>query len=90
LKITYDPRKRARTLKERGLDFEDARYVFLGREVTIEDDRFDYGEVRYLTYGYLRDRLVNVVWTLRADSRRIISMRFCHDKEIKFFKAHLD
>ncbi len=40
--------------------------AFLGREVTIEDDRFDYGEVRYSPYRYLRDRLVNVVWTARA------------------------
>jgi uncharacterized DUF497 family protein len=62
----------------------------MAREVTIEDDRFDYGEVRYSTYGYLRGRLVNVVWTQRRDGRRIISMRHCHEKEVKAFKAHLD
>jgi uncharacterized DUF497 family protein len=90
LKLIYDPRKRALTLRERGLDFEEARHVFRGREVTIVDNRFDYGEVRYSTYGYLRSRLVNVVWTLRAGGRRIISMRYCHDKEVKAFKAHLD
>jgi uncharacterized protein len=62
----------------------------MGRKVTIEDDHFDYGEVRYSTYGYLRDRLVNVVWTRRAGSRRVISMRYCRAKEIKVFKAHLE
>jgi uncharacterized DUF497 family protein len=28
--ITYDPAKRERTLRERGLDFEDAAAVFAG------------------------------------------------------------
>jgi uncharacterized protein len=90
MRVTYDPRKRAKTLRERGIDFDDARIVFTGRAVTIEDARFDYGERRYLTYGYLRNRLVNIVWTPRSDSRRIISMRHCHEKEIKVFKAVLD
>ncbi|SKA40447.1 Ribonuclease toxin, BrnT, of type II toxin-antitoxin system [Enhydrobacter aerosaccus] len=60
------------------------------RHVTVEDDRFDYGEVRYLTYGYLDDRLVNVVWTARPGGRRIISMRHCHAKEAEAFKGALD
>ena len=30
MKITYDPAKRAKTLEERGLDFEDAAVVFAG------------------------------------------------------------
>jgi uncharacterized protein len=90
VKIVYDPRKRARTLTERGLDFEDASIVFAGRMATVEDRRFHYGEVRYSTYGYLRGRLVNVVWTPRRSSRRIISMRYCHEKEVKAFNARLD
>jgi len=28
MRVTYDPEKRERTLRERGLDFEDARIVF--------------------------------------------------------------
>ena len=90
MRVTWDPRKRANTLKERGIDFDEARVVFAGRAVTVEDDRFDYGERRYSTYGYLRSRLVNVVWTPRSNSRRIISMRHCHEKEIRAFKALLD
>jgi hypothetical protein len=33
--ITYDPDKRARTLQERGLDFEDAPIVFAGLTVVV-------------------------------------------------------
>jgi uncharacterized DUF497 family protein len=90
VKIVYDPRKRAKTLKERGLDFEEVGIVFAGPTATVEDGRFDYGEVRYSTYGHLRGRLVNVVWTPRPGSRRVISMRYCHEKEAKAFKARLD
>jgi uncharacterized protein len=34
MKITFDPAKRAKTLKERGLDFECAPEVFSGPTVT--------------------------------------------------------
>jgi uncharacterized DUF497 family protein len=81
VKIIYDPAKRAKTLLRRGLDFEDAATVFVGPQLTRLDERAYYGEDRYQTYGLLGDRLVMVVWTPRADSRRIISMRLCHDDE---------
>jgi uncharacterized DUF497 family protein len=81
VKITYDPAKRAETLLRRGLYFEDAAAVFAGLQLTRLDDRHDYGEDRYQTYGLLGARLVMVVWTPRGDSRRIISMRLCHEDE---------
>jgi uncharacterized DUF497 family protein len=63
VKITYDPAKRKRTLSERGLDFEDAARVFAGLTLTLTllDEREDYGEDRYQTYGLLEGRLVMVV-----------------------------
>ena len=60
------------------------------RKRAVEDRRFDYGEARFSTYGYLRGRLVNVVWTPRAGSRRIISMRKCNAKEVSVFKTAMD
>jgi uncharacterized DUF497 family protein len=81
VEVTYDPQKRAWTLVERGLDFDEARIVFNGRIFEFEDDRRDYGEIRYLTFGKLRDRLVAVVWTPRGGARHIISMRKCNDRE---------
>ncbi|MBR4736351.1 MAG: BrnT family toxin [Rhodocyclaceae bacterium] len=51
MKIEYDPAKRAKTLRERGLDFEDAREVFAGKQFTFEDTRRDYGEHRFITAG---------------------------------------
>jgi uncharacterized DUF497 family protein len=82
--ITYDPAKREWTLRERGLDFEDAKEVFAGRILQREDRRHDYGEVRIVTIGFLRGRMVVLVWTRRGDDRHLISMRKANDRE----KAH--
>ena len=84
MRLSYDPVKRARTLAERGLDFEDAAEV-LGseRSLTVADDRFEYGEVRYLTYGRLSGTAVAIVWTDREAERRIISMRRMHQEEVR-------
>jgi uncharacterized DUF497 family protein len=79
--ISFDPAKRAATLKERTLDFADAGQVFENDVATRPDDRFDYGEDRFITAGYLNGRMVVVVWTLRGNARHIISMGHAHAKE---------
>ena len=88
--ITYDPRKRAETLANRKLDFDDAAQVFAGKHLQIEDDRRDYGETRWITVGRLNRQVVIVVWTPRGEARRIISMRKCNAKEREKYLAHLD
>ena len=81
IKITFDPAKRDRTLRERGLDFSHAEEVFAGETIDIPDLRHDYGEPRINSVGYLRGRMVIVCWTPRGDARHIISMRKANDRE---------
>jgi hypothetical protein len=81
--ITFDPAKRELTLRTRGVDFVDAAKVFAGPTATWLDDRFDYGEARYLTAGFLAGRMALIAWTPRGANRRVISMRYCHAKEEK-------
>jgi hypothetical protein len=84
--ISFDPAKRADTLKHRGLDFADAGEVFAGRTVTVQDERRAYGEDRFITAGHLDGRCVVLVWTPRGEARRIISMRYTHaDEETRWF-----
>jgi len=83
MRVTFNPSKRARALAERGLDFARAGEVFNGPRVTEQDVRKDYGEYRYITFGYLDNREVVVVWTSRGRARRIISMRKANEREIK-------
>jgi uncharacterized protein len=83
VEIEYDDAKRRLTLANRGLDFDDAALLFAGTSVTLLDDRRDYGEPRWLTYGWIDDRAVATVWTQRSERRRIISMRYMHEWEVR-------
>jgi uncharacterized DUF497 family protein len=69
VRITYDPAKRAATLRDRDIDFESAGEVFDGVVTDIRDER------------HLRGRMVIVVWTARGDARHVISMRKANDRE---------
>lgn len=88
--ITYNPEKRALILETRGLDFDDAVHVFAGATLDIEDDRKDYGEARWVTFGLLNDRLVAVVWTPRGEGRHIITMWKANDRERKKYESQLE
>jgi uncharacterized protein len=89
MRITCDPVKRQRTLQERGLDMRRAKEIFAGYHFTRVDDRFDYGEPRFTTVGWLDSRLVVFVWTPRGRARRIVSMRHCHEREAKTLRQFL-
>jgi len=87
MEFTWDEKKRKTTIKKRGLDFADAQIVFAGMTFTFEDDRFDYGEQRFITMGLLRGVVVVIAHTERGEAVRIISMRKAikHEQE-RFFQ----
>ena len=89
MKIEFDPEKRRRTLLERGLDMAHAFRVFETAHTTAEDDRVIYDETRFITVGYLNNRMVVVVWSMRAGARRIISLRKANEREQEKFGKRL-
>ncbi len=89
MRITCDPAKRESTLQERGLDMRRTKEVFAGPHFTRADDRRDYGEPRFITAGWLDSRLVVFAWTPRGTARRIISMRYSHERETKKLRPYL-
>jgi uncharacterized DUF497 family protein len=48
------------------------------------------GETRFITAGFLDDRMVVMVWTPRGKARHIISMRYAHAKEQKLWKEEME
>lgn len=83
MEIEFDPAKRTLTLERRGLDFLDAARLFEGHSLTVVDDRLDYGEDRFVSYGFIDNTAIALVWTNRDGVMRIISMRRMHLEEIK-------
>jgi uncharacterized DUF497 family protein len=87
--IDFDPHKRQQTLDLRGLDMARSAEIFAGVTLTLADDRFAYGEQRFITIGYLDGRMVVLVWTGRGKARRIISMRKANEREQKIYEPRL-
>ena len=85
MRFTWSERKRAINLREHGLDFLDAARVFEGLTFTYEDDRFAYGEQRFITLGLLAGVPVSVAHTESDDEIRIISFRKATGREEKRF-----
>lgn len=76
MQYSYDKNKRTLNLAKHGFDFDDAKRVIeSNKTVTFEDDRFDYGEQRFITIGLLQNALVAIVTSETENVIRIISMR---------------
>jgi uncharacterized DUF497 family protein len=90
MRVTYDPEKRERTLQERGLDFEDAKFAFSGATLEVEYTRKKYGEARIICFGYLAGRMVVVGYTPRGAVRHVFSMRKANAREQALVAPHLE
>jgi uncharacterized DUF497 family protein len=86
MKFTWDGKKRRANILNHGFDFVDAKEVFEGVTFTLEDDRFDYGEERFITLGFLKGTVVVIAHTENGDEIHVISMRKAtkHEQKIYF------
>ena len=85
MEFTWSESKRAMNIKDHGLDFIDAQSVFGGMTYTFEDDRFSYGEQRFVTLGLLAGITVSVVHTENENEIRIISFRKATKRESQIY-----
>lgn len=76
----WDEAKQSETLLSRGVDFADMEYFVWETSVSYRSDRG--GEIRWSTYGMIRNRLHNVIWTQRGPDTLIISLRKANPREI--------
>ena len=63
----------------------DAPLVFKGTTFTFEDDRFSYGERRFVTLGLLAGVPVSIVHTESEHEIRIISFRKATRRETQIY-----
>jgi uncharacterized protein len=91
MEFEWDEDKRLANIKNHGIDFIDVSEVFDEDIVTIEDDRYSYGEQRFVTFGLLKGRVVAVVNTDCGEVIRIISVRKATKNEYgTYFQAIAD
>jgi len=84
--LDYDPAKRESNLAKHGVDFERVRDFDFETASYLPDDRFDYGEVRYVAVGYLDDRLHVLCFTETDTGIRAISFRKANKREVKRYE----
>lgn len=88
MRFTWDERKRWSNLRDHGIDFRDVPRLFEGPTFTFEDDRFDYGEQRFVTLGFLGGVTVSLVHTEAPDRIHAISLRRAtRNEETILFKS---
>jgi len=89
MNFEWDDTKRKSNIKKHGIDFINAKMIFAGYTLTIEDDRYDYGEERFVTFGILEGRVVVVVHTETENLIRIISIRKATKYEEKAYFSQI-
>jgi uncharacterized protein len=62
-------------LRDHRIDFVDAEKVFAGLTFTYEDDRFPYGEQRFITLGLLAGIPVSIAHIEEDDHIHLLSFR---------------
>jgi uncharacterized DUF497 family protein len=88
----WDEQKNAANIHKHGFDFTDAWEIFESPMLTAPDTREDYGEERWIGIGFLRERVVVIVFAQRSDDTvRVISLRKALKHErIRFEEAIRD
>ena len=94
MKIEWDNDKNQANKKKHGVSFEEAGEIFLDPlHLSILDERFDYGEERWITIGKTKKRLLVVAAHTWIDINgyetvRIISARKVTKREKKDYESY--
>jgi uncharacterized DUF497 family protein len=85
LEFEWDEEKRWSNLQKHGVDFVRACQIFEGYTVEFEDNRYNYGEERFVAIGQTGGQVLTVVYTLRGEVIRLISARKATKYETRIY-----
>lgn len=86
----FDPDKDRANRAKHGVSLALAEVLFLGPIVEMTDDRFDYGEIRRIAFGFINSRLFVCVYADREAERRVISLRKANRREVQRYAQDLE
>ena len=84
--IVFDPAKDAVNIVKHGVSLLRADEIQMEEALIEVDDRFDYGEPRWIAYGELDGRLHVLAFTVRDARVRAISLRKANDRERRYVR----
>ncbi len=83
MQYEWDERKNEQNIAKHGFDFASVELFEWEHAVIYEDVRRQYLETRFIAYSYIQARLVVLVYTMRSDCVRVISLRKANTREVK-------
>lgn len=90
MRFVWDEKKRRSNIAKHGIDFRDAPEIFRGPMLIGPDNREDYGEDRFIGLGFVKDRVMVIVYTEpEPDAIRIISLRKATKNERERFEKEI-
>lgn len=88
LEFEWDENKRQSNLRKHGVDFVAASKIFENYTVEFEDNRYDYGEDRFVAIGIIGNQTLTVVYIMRNSIIRLISARKSTKEERKIYEQN--
>jgi uncharacterized DUF497 family protein len=85
MEIEFDPTKDLLNQRSHGISIAAAGLLDWSAAKISIDVRKDYNETRYIAYAPLDDRLYCLVFTMRGDVMRAISLRKANSKEVRYY-----
>lgn len=90
MQFEWDDSKNADNIRKHGIDFADAVDIFNHPMVEAVDDRYHYGEERWVAIGWIKMLVGVVVYTEReGDIVRIISARKATKVEVRGYEQKI-
>ena len=91
MRVEFDPAKDALNRARHGVSLQAATGFDWDTALEREDDRFDYGEVRFAAIGLIGARLYVMVFTEGSDDDavRIISLRPAEKHETRYYHGQV-
>ena len=86
MQYEWDENKRLANLERHKVDFATAIDFEWDTALETIDDRYEYGEKRWVTIGFIRKKLHVMVYTIRGNKIRIISLRKANRRESKYYE----
>lgn len=79
----WDEAKRQANFAKHGVDFATAEGFDWDTALVMPDLRRDFGEPRFVAFGFIDRRLRSLIFTPRGGKARIISLRKANPREIR-------
>ncbi|TXS96214.1 BrnT family toxin [Parahaliea maris] len=86
MKYEWDRKKAERNLEVHGVSFEYVEKFEWDSVLEWEDRRENYQETRMISFAPIEDRLYCLVYTMRGEVCRVISLRKANSREVDHYE----